>query len=213
METEKEGFKLKVMASVIGIAVLALVAFSMMPSGGQDAAYLSPEATPTTIPAGRLLIVEYSDFKCPYCANAAETVEQLRGIYGDKIYVDFRHFPLSFHKGADLAAQASECARDQGMFWEYHDALFAASKVGTDVGKPENLKAIASQTGLERQGFDSCLDTQAKKQVVDADIREASAKGVTGTPTFYVAGTKMVGAQPIEVFQKTIESKLGAKDE
>lgn len=197
------------LALVLGASiVLAFLAYIMYPpaSGVVNTDYRP--SVEEQIPGGALLIVEYSDFKCPYCVRASVTVEQLREIYGDKIYVDFRQFPLTFHKGADLAAEASECAKDQGKFWEYHNLLFGLTEKGLDVGNTGILKDAAAKAGLDTGSFNQCLDSRAKKQAVNADIAEATKLGVTGTPTFFINGEKIVGAQPLEVFQNKIDSKV-----
>ncbi|MFH1403959.1 MAG: thioredoxin domain-containing protein [Candidatus Altiarchaeota archaeon] len=158
---------------------------------------------------GVVRITEYSDFKCPYCGRAAENVGVLKEKYGDKIEVLYKHFPLSFHQGADTAAEASECARDQGRFWEYHDRLFEDSGRGVDIGRATTLKTIAGELDLDTDAFNECLDSGAKKSLVKQQINEASRLGVTGTPTFFIEGEKIVGAQPVETFSRIIDSKIG----
>ena len=201
----KDNGKLLILFAVF--AMFAIAAFQLFATPKvQDTTI-----TPTTIyPGDAIQILEYSDFKCPYCSRAAATVEQLRAEYGEKINVEFKHFPLAFHAGSDIAAQAAECARDQGQFWTYHDLLFNNSAAGVDVGKPDTLKKLASQIGLDSGAFNQCLDTQSKKEVVESQIEEGKSLGVTGTPTFFIAGQKLVGAQPLGVFKNVIKSKMEA---
>jgi len=156
---------------------------------------------------GKVLIDEYSDFKCSYCARAAPTVHQIMDEYEGVVEVRFKHFPLAFHRGADKAAQAAECARDQGMFWEYHDSLFAKLKNGVDTGTDKAMTDTAAELGLDMQAFNPCLSSGEKKQIVDDHIEEGKRLGVTGTPTFFVDGQKIVGAQSYKVFKQIIESK------
>ncbi|MBD3388349.1 MAG: thioredoxin domain-containing protein [Candidatus Altiarchaeales archaeon] len=158
---------------------------------------------------GLLQVVVYSDFKCPYCARAATTVNQIREEYEGRIEVVFRQFPLSFHRGADKAAEAAECARDQGMFWEYHDMLFERHGSGYDVGDSDVLKSIASDLGLARLQFNRCLDSSSKESLVESHISEGRSRGVSGTPTFFIGGQKVVGAQPMSAFREVIGSELG----
>jgi protein-disulfide isomerase len=152
-----------------------------------------------------LPVVVYSDFKCAYCFTAASIVEELKETYGEQIHVDFRQFPLSFNQGSEIASEASECARDQGRFWEYHDLLFAYSKRGVDIGRQSILEDMAKELEID---IVDCLRSKAKKPVVDADIAMAKRQGVTGTPTFFIGREKIVGAQPTETFKKAIEANL-----
>jgi len=95
----------------------------------------------------KVTLVEYSDFECPYCLNHKATVDQVVENYGDDVRVVFRHFPLSFHPEAEKAAEASECAAEQGKFWEMHDKIFAANEAGTmSVNKwKEEAKKLANK--------------------------------------------------------------------
>ena len=157
---------------------------------------------------GRLYVIEYSDFKCPFCANAATTLSQLKEKYTENVIFEYRHFPLSIHPGAHEAAQASECARDQDKFWEYHDQLFQKYQIGEDVGNIPVLKTIAGELNLDQGLFDKCLGLREKKKLVESQRNEAQRLGVTATPTFLIGGEKMVGAQPFNVLDEKISSKL-----
>ena len=157
---------------------------------------------------GTLQIVEYSDFECPFCSRAVPTVEQIKQTYGDKVEVVYKHFPLeSIHPNAFGAAVASECAREQGgdeAFWEYHDTLFA-NQQALDVA---SLKRYATAQGLNAAEFNKCLDNQETAAAVRADMQEAQSRGVQGTPSFWIQDELVVGAQPFNVFQQTIDAKL-----
>jgi protein-disulfide isomerase len=153
----------------------------------------------------KVTIVEYSDFQCPYCARATtEAVAQIIKDYVDtgKVRLIFRHFPLSMHQNAAKAAEVAECAGDQGKFWEMHDKLFA-NQQALDV---ESLKKYASDLGLDTTKFNTCLTTGAKQSIVQAQVSEGSRFGVTGTPTFFINGKQVVGAQPYEVFKQEIDA-------
>lgn len=166
----------------------------------------SHATTTTTIPAGNktVTILEYSDFQCPYCARAENTMKEIKKAYGDRVEIIFKHFPLPFHSYAEKAAEASECARDQGKFWEYHDMLFEnQNKLDVD-----SLKKYATKLGLDREKFDSCLDNGEKADIVKSNYDEGVSKGVSGTPTFFINGRKLVGAQPFEKFKSVIDSEL-----
>lgn len=149
-------------------------------------------------------IVEYSDFECPFCGRAAPTVNGVLQKYGNKIKLVYKHFPLSFHPNAKPAALASECAAEQGKFGEYHDKLFENQTALSAA----NLKQYAVDLGLNVEQFNQCLDTAEYSSKVDAQFAEGSQFGVSGTPTFFINGQKLVGAQPTESFEAVIDPLL-----
>jgi protein-disulfide isomerase len=151
-------------------------------------------------------IVEFSDFQCPYCRAAEPTVKAVRDKYGDKVKFVYMDFPLGMHQHAMDAANAAQCASDQNKFWQYHDALFAdQSKL--DVA---NLKATAAKAGLDTKQFDTCFDSKTKVPGIQAEQAEGSAAGVSATPTFFVNGREIEGAESLPVFQNTIDDELAA---
>ena len=152
----------------------------------------------------KVTIVEFSDFECPFCSKAEETVSQVMEKYAGKVRLVFRHFPLSFHPHAPKAAEAAMCANDQGKFWEMHKQLFANQK-GLSV---EELKQHAAAVGLDKAKFDDCLDTGKMKAIVDADTKAGGDVGVTGTPAFFINGKLISGAQPMAEFEKIIDAEL-----
>ncbi len=181
----------------------------------------APTAAPTKAPTAtqrpsggatdaEITILEYSDFQCPFCSRAVPIMEQIKATYGDKVNIIFKHFPLGFHENAQKAAEASECARDQGKFWEYHDMLFENQNALT----VPSLKGYAKNLGLDTATFDNCLDSDEKAQKVKDDMAEGQAKGITGTPGFIIQGTDangrlmeetISGAQPYPAFEEVIE--------
>ena len=152
-------------------------------------------------------IVEFSDFECPYCGAAHDTVEQVMNTYAGKVRLVYRQFPLSIHPHAAKAAEASLCAADQGKFWEYHEVLFKNQK---KLDLPD-LKAHAGEVGLDTQKFGQCLDSGDKKKAVDADQQAGLAAGVGGTPAFFINGIFLNGAQSIDEFKKVIDGELASK--
>lgn len=150
-----------------------------------------------------VLIEEFSDFQCPYCARAGMTVEKIIAAYGNKVNVVFKHMPAN--SGSKKAAEASECARDQGKFWEYHHALFSSQYSLS----ANNLKKYAEQLGLDTEQFNKCLDSGEKTQIINQDLQETFKRGVQGTPTFFIKSQKLVGAQPFEAFKALIDIELG----
>lgn len=162
-------------------------------------------------------IIEFSDFECPFCANAySGAVKEIREKYVETgkaklVYMDYpldqscnRFMGRQLHPNACKASEAAECAADQGMFWEYHDKLFENQRNLTN----GDLKQYAVDLGLDAGEFNSCLDSGDKASEVVSDIDFANAAGVTGTPTFFVNGTKIVGAQPFSAFEPVIEAEL-----
>ena len=147
---------------------------------------------------------EFSDFQCPYCSKAYPIVEQLLKDYGDKLTFVYKQFPLtSIHPFAEKAAEASECARDQGKFKEYYDKLFT----NQNALAVDDLKRYAKDLSLDTSKFNTCLDNNEKVSVVQKDLQEGQSRGVGGTPTFFINGQKLVGAQPIENFKSIIDAQ------
>jgi protein-disulfide isomerase len=149
-------------------------------------------------------IVEFSDFQCPYCRAAEPALKDVRAKYGDKIKLVYMDFPLGMHQHAMDAAIAGRCAADQDKFWQFHDAMFAdQSKLDAD-----SLKANAAKVGLDTKKFDSCFDAKAGAAGVKADQAEGERLGVSGTPTFFVNGREMVGAETEKGFSEVIDDEL-----
>ena len=154
----------------------------------------------------KVTIVEFSDFQCPFCAKGAELVTALKKKYGNKIKVVFKNFPLPFHNHAKTAAIAALCANAQGgqHFWKMHDHLFAnQTKLSAD-----DIKGHAKALGLKTAEFNECLDKEKFAARVEADLAEGQKVGVKSTPTFFVNGQLINGAQPIEVFSELIDEAL-----
>jgi protein-disulfide isomerase len=149
-------------------------------------------------------VIEFSDFQCPYCQRAHPTVKQVLDAYGNRIRLVYRNYPLPNHPNARPAAEAAQCANEQGKFWQYHDRLFTnPSKLGD-----ADLKQGAAELGLDANRFNACVDTHKYKSVVDADIKDGNAAGVSGTPAFFINGRVLTGAQPFETFKRVIDEEL-----
>ena len=159
-------------------------------------------------PDAKVVVAEFSDFQCPFCERAAATVKQITETYGDQILLVYRDYPLSsIHPEAQKAAEASECADDQGKFWEYHDTLFENRMSWTGIGVPK-FKEYAADLSLDTAAFDECLDSDKYRDEVLSDLAYGQSLGVTGTPTFFVNDKMIVGAQPFENFKAIIDSEL-----
>lgn len=160
-------------------------------------------------PEAPVTIVEFADFQCPYCARyAIDDFPQINEEYietGQTRYV-FRHYPLTFHQNAQKAAEAAECAGEQDMFWEMHDEIYANQENITVA----DLKGYAVGLGLNTSDFDSCLDSEAKKDVVQSDFNLGETVGVAGTPTIFVNGRKVEWANNSEGWFNAVKRYIEA---
>jgi protein-disulfide isomerase len=156
---------------------------------------LGPEDAP-------IVIVEFSDFRCPYCRRFhEETFPDLLEAYPDQILFVYRDFPVV---GGVEAAQASECADEQDAYWDYHDLLFSG---GLELSTNAYL-TYAEDLGLDMDEFNACMDEERYADEVEADARYAANLGANGTPTFFINGIPLVGAQPLANFQQIIDAEL-----
>lgn len=165
---------------------------------------LDPVFGPADAP---VTIVEYADFQCPYCVRHFEqTLPLLMERYGDQVRFVFKNFPLnSIHPDADSAAQAAECANEQGKFWEYHDLLFGGT---LGLGQAA-YEGYAEQLSLDVAALTACLDEGRYAEAVNADLQEGQQFGVSSTPTFFINGIALVGAYPFDTFASIIDYELG----
>jgi protein-disulfide isomerase len=154
----------------------------------------------------RVLVLEFSDFQCPYCARVQPTLKQLKERYGADLELVFMHQPLSFHPEARGAAVASLAAARQGRFWEMHDRMFGNQKALRDA----DLEAHAGALGLDPERFKRDRVDPALGEIIDRHQRLANAVGAQATPTFFINGTKLTGARPFESFVAAIDQELAA---
>ena len=133
------------------------------------------------------------------------TLKRVRETYGDRVRIVWKDFPLTaIHPQAFRAAEAGQCAREQGKFWEYHDRLFANQQT-LDV---EFLKKYAADTGLDAAKFSACMDTAKYGDRVQEQMGIGARLGVESTPTTFINGRLVSGAQPYEVFAAIIDEEL-----
>jgi protein-disulfide isomerase len=162
---------------------------------------LGPENAPVTI-------IEFSDFQCPYCEVWYKQVyQQLLASYPTQIRLVYRDLPLPMHPQAVPAAEAAECANEQGAFWKYHDLLFE-QQYGLDRAAYEHY---AADLGLDSKSFAACLDSHRYQAEIQADANDANSVGISGTPSFVVNGRVLIGALPFSDFKKVIDEELAAK--
>jgi protein-disulfide isomerase len=164
----------------------------------------SPVKGPAKAP---IELIEFADFQCPYCLSISPTLKKVLDTYGDRIRFVYRNFPLDSHPNARPAAEAAQCANEQGQFWPYHDRLFG------DPGKLSDaeLKQAAAALGLDSPRFNKCVDEHKYRSIVDADLKAGTEAGVTGTPAFFINGRLLSGAQPFDAFKHVIDEELEIK--
>lgn len=154
--------------------------------------------------AAPVTLVVFSDFQCPYSGKFKEIMDEILKNYTDKVRIIFKHYPLSFHQNAQKAAEATECASEQGKFWEMHDKLFTnQEQFGID-----NFKKWAGELKLDTQKFNTCFDSGKYSEKVKKDLAEGQSKGVDGTPATFVNGKLIPGAQPFDNFKTIIDLEL-----
>ncbi len=158
-------------------------------------------------------VVEFSDFQCPFCKQwADQTKDQLFKNYVDtgKIKFSYRQYPIEqLHPNAQKASEASECANDQDKFWDYHDLLFKEQSSWANLPDPTSqFSTYATQLGLNKGNFDTCMNSGKFKDIVSKDLQEGGTAGVNGTPTFFINGVSLVGAQPYDSFKAAIDAEL-----
>ena len=162
----------------------------------------------------KVTIIKFCDFQCPYCKSFyTDTEWQVVSEYvvTGKAKIAFRHFPLSIHQNAQIAAEAAECAAKVGgndAFWKYHDTLFTKGQSDGTGLDALSLKQYAAELKLDTTKFDSCLDNRESSTIVVKDSGDGSSAGVRATPTFFVNGKLIVGALPYSTFKAVIDGEL-----
>lgn len=179
----------------------ATIAFHIEPPRVVVEAGAHPSIGPNSAP---VKMVEFSDFQCPFCGKARETVNQVIDAYGKKVQYIFRDFPLSFHKDSFKAHEAGHCADDQGKFWEYNRKLFSSQRDLT----LDDLKKYASELHLNTGKFEQCLSSGKYTQKVQESLNYGQSVGVSGTPAFFINGRMVSGARPFESFKEIIDDEL-----
>ena len=153
-------------------------------------------------------IVEFEDFQCPFCKKANETLERVLVRYKDKVRMVHRDFPLQpLHPAAWSAHEAGRCAEEQGKFWEFRDLLYKNAPAAS----PEQLNSYASQLGMNPSEFKKCLDSGKFKAAVKKDEEDGERIGVQGTPSFFINGRLLSGAQPEREFARVIDEELNKR--
>jgi protein-disulfide isomerase len=161
----------------------------------------------------KVTIVEYSDFQCPFCVRGYQIFEdQVMPEYKDKVKFYFKNLPLkSIHPWAEGAAIAAECAGQQNGegFWKVYHSLFKNQREINQDNLKEKVTQYAKDAGIDNAKFTQCFDAKASQAQVDKDLEEAAAVGANSTPTFFINGRRLEGAQPFENFKAIIDQELG----
>src|SRR3989338_9271798 len=190
-----------------GAQEIAPVSPSFLEVSEDDDDFIGDKNAPITM-------IEFSDFQCPYCERFfVDTMPSIVENYVNtgKVKLIYRDYPLDFHAGALPAAEAAECAGEQDAFFVMHDRIFQAQSVWSALTDPlPSFKQYAADLGLNTARFDTRLDEHQMQDEVNADVQDGIAAGVFGTPTFFLNGQKIVGAQPYAVFSGLFDSILGS---
>ncbi|WKZ27230.1 MAG: thioredoxin domain-containing protein [Candidatus Paceibacterota bacterium] len=184
-----------VLLMVASVAALVLLTYrpSQNGSGTLSSAPVEGEDRIQGSLTAPAVLVEYSDFQCPACAQFEPLIKQAQDEFGDKLTLVYRHFPLrTIHANANLAAQAAEAAGAQGKFWEMHRIIFDQQQAWANAQNARDLMiGYARQLGLNAQQFVRDMDADATKARIDRDLASGVASGVTGTPSFFLNGKKL----------------------
>lgn len=228
--TRDEGFKITAPLAilVVGVLIAGAILYSNRNPSSQTANPISDSSgkievsvddDPFLGPEGaKVVIVEFSDFQCPFCRSFwRDTLNRIKSEYidsGKSVKFVYRDFPLtSLHPMAVKYAEAGECARDQGKFWEMHDKIFEEQdKLGQGtIGAytADDVKKWAIELNLNIFSFNQCLDSGKYTDEVKKDFEDGTRAGVNGTPTFFINGKVTVGAQPFENLKAIIDAELG----
>lgn len=189
----------------------AVVPTNTAPTAGPLAPATKDDHVRGDLSKAKVVLIEYSEFQCPYCGKHDPTMKQVVKEYGDQVAWVYRHFPLSFHPNAVPTALASECASEQGKFWEFADAMFAGQATSLQ-GDAATTTAFVTKTAqdlkLDMTKFNSCVASAKYQSVVDAHQKSGSTAGVSGTPATFVNGTLVSGAVPYASMKKIIDEAL-----
>jgi protein-disulfide isomerase len=168
------------------------------------------DRVPRGKPGGKLVIVEFSDFQCPYCKQATKPIEELLKKYPQDVVIYYKHLPITqIHPMAYQMAMASECARSQKaeVFWSFHDRFFSDPPIRDAAQLREQIEQLAQKQGLETKRFLTCYDNAEQAPRLEKDMADARKIGVSSTPTFLLNGEFVAGVQPLESFERYLKAK------
>ena len=173
-----------------------------------DPIQIPTSGAPSLGPANaRIVLVEFSDFECPFCAKAAEEIHGILKAYPNDVRLVYKQFPLSMHPHAGISALASLAALEQGKFWEMHDKMFANHR---NLNR-QNLMEWAQQLGMDKDKFAAALDNPKNKAIVQKDTQDGETAGVNGTPSVFVNGKHFNGAIQLSALKPYLDHELKAR--
>lgn len=168
--------------------------------GANDATFGNQDAS--------VKIIVFSDFQCPYCKVLYSSLRDVMNQYKGKVFFDFKHLPLDFHAQANNTALASECAKEQGKFWEYADKLYASQNDWANTKDTAKFKQYAAALGLKTADFNKCLDDKKYQSQINDSKQEATDFGISGTPAIFINDQFSSGAISTDELKKTIDDQL-----
>jgi protein-disulfide isomerase len=217
-DPRSQGVRPWILPGFLGLAVLAIVAVaaSVIINEDQAIADAGEQVPPPALgqQAAQVVIHEYADYLCPFCGRFARTVKpELQERYIDTGVVRLVWHDIVGHgQSSRDTANAARCAGDQGRYWDYHDFLYDIQQsAGHSTYDNERLKEYGDAMGLEPEAFHACIDGRTYDHAIDADMRTSRQQGITGTPSFVIGEQRIVGAQPLEVFEQAIRRELRAQ--
>jgi len=164
--------------------------------------------------SARLMVLEVSDFQCPYCKQFHEqTYGALRTAYVEsgKVRIAYVNLPLRSHRNAWPAAEAAMCASAQGKFWAMHDSLFTSQERWSEIARADTMFGRFARTmTLDASQFDTCVSTHATRPLIASDAERSSSAGINGTPAFIIGDSLLSGAYPFADFKRVIDANLAA---
>ena len=165
--------------------------------------------------ATTLMVLEISDFQCPYCKVFHDsTYAALRAAYIDngKARMAYVNMPLRIHPNAWPAAEAAMCASAQGKFWQMHDSLFNAQRRWESIARPDTMfSRFAGTLALDVPGYDRCVSTHATRPLIASDAERSNKAGINGTPAFIIGDSVLSGAYPMSEFRRILDAVLAAR--
>jgi protein-disulfide isomerase len=199
-------------AGATALVVVAVVLLYLFTGAAATEAFEAPPITDTDVTFGPadapVTVIEYSDFQCPFCAEYAKWMTELREKYGDRVQFVFRNYPLAKHEWAQFAAQVAYAASLQGKFWEMHDLLFERQDEWATASDPRPLfDSYAESLGLDLDQLHADADSQSTVDLIKTQALEGKDAGVSHTPWFVIGGESVL-PRSLEQFEKAIQTAL-----
>ena len=212
MKNETKLF-LGILLGTIAVVIIGVILLSRSATPGakvDSSLLIRADSNKIASGSGTITLVEFSDFQCPACGSYYPVVKQIIDDFGQDMTFVYRNFPLtSLHKNARIAAQAAESAGLQGKYWEMHDLLFINQSEWSDSSSPIDIFSQYAKTiGLDITQFKKDLDNSAVLVKINEDIQDGNSLGVSGTPTFYLNGTKLENPASLADFESLIKAEI-----